>query len=136
VQREISAEGLSYRFDRPRPGVLLITSRGQDRGEVGVAPLDEIGKEIARFGKLSVFIDARGSNVLDQEVAATWMSWLTQHADDLTGVTVLADSGYMQFVLKVQQHLSRTARFFHVYEDLGQFENALHAEAPSAQLRD
>src|SRR5687768_13939266 len=42
----ISGKKCRFQFNRLRPGVLLVTIGGYDDGELGTAPLDEMGQEI------------------------------------------------------------------------------------------
>ncbi len=124
-----------FTFATVAPGVLLVTVRGSDTGQFGTAVLDELHTAIQRFGRLALFIDARETVVTSDKhaVPGLWAAWLTEHADSLDGVHVLADDRFTSLVLDITKHVSRL-RGLRVHRDLAPFEERLRAFAPAAAL--
>jgi hypothetical protein len=127
--RLIDAEG-ALLFRRPRPGVLVMSGSGRDRGQFGDVPFRDIEAEASRFEPLDLFIDTSGLDFVDSAVVSRWTAWLRElpasvhslgilHGADMTGVNVA-----------VAAHLARHAGRLRVHPDRTRFEDDIHRVAP------
>src|SRR5690348_1628130 len=62
----------TFEFARPRPGRLLVTITGMDKGQFGPSTLDEITVALEREGSLELFIDAREAVGAVASVSDEW----------------------------------------------------------------
>jgi hypothetical protein len=61
----------SVQVQCPRPGVLLMTMRGVDTGELGRAPFNAVEDELTG-GPVEIFIDARHARIESAAVSGEW----------------------------------------------------------------
>ena len=115
----------AFFFSRPRPDVLVVTITGYDKGQLGTAPLDEIGSILRIAAPLQLFVDARNSVGATVRVSEDWTRFLTRHQADLTRVHVLVGSKMVELTVAIARHLSRTDRLIQIYSDPATFEKQL-----------
>ncbi len=117
-------------FYRLRPGVILVTAGGADRGELGWAPMDELREDLSRFAPIELFID--GSDVSGVTAAASdkWTEWLRQHRAGIKNCSVLVSSKFMHITIEVAKLFSRTGEMIRVYQDPAAFAEAIARAAP------
>ena len=84
----LSIAEAAFVFRRPRPGVLVVTGTGWDRGQFGDVPFEEIEAEGARFGPLELFIDTSGMEFVEvsERVDGVISEYLATVKDDRSGV--------------------------------------------------
>jgi hypothetical protein len=132
-QREMLPDGsvrmtsgaASFRFERPSAGVLVITITGYDKGQFGVAPLEEIASVLRISAPLHLFVDARDAIGTTMRVSEDWTSFLSRHRAELAHVHVLAGSKMVELTVAIARHLSRTDRLIQIYSDPQIFEAQL-----------
>ena len=138
-QREIQKDGTvklysagcAFLYRRLRPGVLLVTITGDDRGELGMAPLHELDAEIARGAPLSLFVDTRAARGAATSVTEDWTAWFAGNQKNLRGVSILATSKFVQLIVSIAKHLSRTGEMIRIYTEEARFEEAIARETPT-----
>src|SRR5688572_22699279 len=81
--RMVSGEA-SFLFARPKPGVLVVTITGYDKGQFGTAPLDEIGSVLRVAAPVQLFVDARDAVGATVRVSEDWTRFFTRHSADLS----------------------------------------------------
>ena len=116
-----------FSFERPKAGVLIVTIKGYDRGQFGVAPLDEIASVLRTSAPVQLFIDARNAVGATVRVSEDWTSFLSRHRTELSHVHVLAGSKMVELTVAIARHLSRTDRLIQIYSDPKIFEAQLEA---------
>src|SRR3954464_15283451 len=116
-QRELSAGNCTFVFERPVAGVLIVTIRGFDKGELGDAPLKEISSEFRLGRPLELFIDASAAIGAAKEVSDAWTRFFAERQNDLKHVHVLVGSKVVQLTMAIAQHLSRTGSLVQIYSD-------------------
>src|SRR5688572_23800702 len=79
---------------RPAPGVVLVVIEGRDAGELGVRPFRALADDLARHGRVDLFIDARATRGASIDVTSWWAAWLARHKSSLRSVNFLARSRY------------------------------------------
>ncbi len=121
----LSDEDTSFTYTRLRPEALLVRIVGDDRGQFGTAPLDEMGAALARGGRLEIFVDARAAAGVTTGVREEWTAWFQANAPRLKKIHVLVLGKFMQQVVSVSQHLARVGSLIQIYGDEGRFEAAL-----------
>jgi hypothetical protein len=137
-QREIQKDGTvrlhsascEFLYCRLRPGVLLVTITGDDKGEFGMAPLHEFDAEIARGTPLSLFVDTRAARGAATSVTEDWTAWFAGNQKNLRSVAILATSKFVQLIVAIAKHLSRTGEMIRIYTEETRFEEAIVREAP------
>ncbi|WP_437999011.1 hypothetical protein WMF26_02470 [Sorangium sp. So ce185] len=137
IRREVLADGAvqlandrcSYTFRRLRPGVMLIAIAGHDGGEFGELPLDEIRKEIARFGPAALFVDVRAVTVAAPSVSDAWTAFFAANRATISRVRILVGSKLLQLVVALSKEASRTGDMIQIDDDPERFQAALAREA-------
>jgi hypothetical protein len=122
----LSSDQATFEFSRPRPGRLLVTIRGIDKGQFGPSTLDEIAAALDREGSLELFIDARDVVVATVSVSDEWTRFLSVQQSRLQRVHVLAGSKAMKLTIAIAQHMSRTGDLIQIYTDPLIFEARLN----------
>src|SRR3954470_6115914 len=130
IRREVSPDGTvvltagrgAFRYRGTRPGVLDITIEGQDNGQFGTAPLDEISLALRRERPLEIFVDASGASMPAVAVSRQWGQFLTLNRADLKRVSVLVSSRSVELTIAIVQHLSQTGKLIQLYTDPEVFE--------------
>jgi hypothetical protein len=116
-RRELSAGGCTFEFERPATGVLVVTIRGFDKGELGDEPLKEISSDFGLGRPLELFIDASQAVGAVKEVSDAWTRFFAERQKDLKRVHVLVGSKVVQLTIAIAQHLSRTGSLVQLYSD-------------------
>lgn len=102
----LTSERCSFIYLRPRPGVVFLRIIGQDEGEFGTTPMDEL---------------------------RAWTEWFSGHRSELESVSILTRSKFMHFTAEVVKLFSRTGELIRVYLDPEAFDEALQRAAPGAR---
>jgi hypothetical protein len=120
----------TFVFRRPKPGVVLLTASGDDRGELGSLPRDVLEREAAQHGPLRLFLDARELSDASGPTRQDWTRWLQQRRGaTLAGVSILVGSRYLGLVMDVAKHLSGTGDLVQVLAEPAAFSKALSVAA-------
>ncbi len=125
----LSSGVCSFVFRRFPSATLLVTISGNDRGELGTAPLDEIRLELLRSKPLELFVDARAVTSASAAVSREWTAFFAEHRNDLKRVVMLGGSRVVNLTLAIAQHLSRTGNLIQIHSDPQVFEARLAARA-------
>jgi hypothetical protein len=113
----LSSGDASFEFRRPGPGALLVIITGVDRGQFGLAALDEIAAALNREGALELFVNARDAAGAAVSVSDEWARFFAVHRERLRQVHVLPGSKALKLTVAIAQHLSRTGDLIHIYSD-------------------
>jgi hypothetical protein len=124
--RLLAGDG-SFVFRRLRPGALLVTISGNDNGQFGTQPLDEIRLEMQRRPPLELFVDARDAVGVALSVSEDWTRFFSINRPQLTRVSVLVSSKVVSLTVAIAQHLSRTGNLIQIYSDPETFDARLAA---------
>jgi hypothetical protein len=122
----LSGEGCSFTYERARPGMLLVTIQGHDRGQFGTSTLDEILNAIQKEGPIELFVDARNAVGISVSVSDSWTRFFTLNKDKLKRVHVLVASEYIQLTVAIAQHLSGTGDLIKIHSKEENFTSALN----------
>ena len=122
---ELSSEAGSFTFRRLRPGALLVTIVGQDKGQFGQAALDEIRLEILRSQPLELLVDAERTTLVSTEVSRDWTQFLSNCRSQLTRAIVLTGSRFINLSVSIAKHLSQTGNLITVTSDRAVFDAAV-----------
>ncbi|OJH35896.1 hypothetical protein [Cystobacter ferrugineus] len=129
----LKSERCTFIYWRPRPGVVVLRIVGEDRGEFGTAPMDELRGDISRYAPLELFIEMEDSAEARMPVQEAWTDWFNTHRSALKSVSILTRSKYMHFTAEMVKFFSRTGELIRVYLEEAPFEEALQRAAPSAR---
>jgi hypothetical protein len=140
VRREVYKDGAvrlscptcAFVYRRLRPGVLLVSISGSDKGDLGTAPVDEVSAEIERFGPIDLFVDTRGAVGVAREASDLWTAWFRDNQQRLEQVSILATSRFVHLVVSVAKLFSRTGDLIRIYDEAESFEEAIAREAPGS----
>jgi hypothetical protein len=122
---ELCSAAGSFRFRRLRPGVMLVMISGQDNGQFGQAALDEMRMEILRSQPLELLVDAEQATLVATGVSKEWTQFFSNCRTQLKRVSVLTGSRYMNLVVSISQHLSKTGNLITVTSDRAAFDAAV-----------
>jgi hypothetical protein len=123
----MTSGGTEFVFARPGASVLLVTVAGYDKGQLGTAPLDEIGSVLRVAAPVHLFVDARKGVGATARVSEDWTRFMTRHAGDLAHVHVLVGSKMLELTIAIARHLSRIDRLMQIYSDPAIFETQLES---------
>jgi hypothetical protein len=122
----ITGPTCSFVYARPRPGALLVTITGNDTGDLGALPLDEMTDGIAALPPpLELFVDTSGAGSVASRVREEWTAWFVAHGPSLRRIHVLTGSRFFQMTVSVAKELSRTAELIRIHDSPASFEKAL-----------
>jgi hypothetical protein len=130
----LSSEQCSFTYQRPRPGVVFMRIVGNDKGEFGTAPMDELREDISRYSPIELFIEMDESTGANLPVQEAWTGWFSTYRPALKSVSILTRSKFMHFTAEVVKFFSRTGELIRVYFDPEPFLEALQRAAPDARL--
>lgn len=125
IQRTTLADGrvrmvaakAEFIFERLRPGVMLVTVSGIDKGQFGTATLDEIRLEMLRQRPVELFVDAEAAVAISVDVSREWTQFFSLNREHLKRVSVLAGSKAIELTIAIAQHLSQTGNLIQIYSD-------------------
>lgn len=123
----LSSGKSTFEFARTRPGRLLVTISGMDKGQFGPSTLDEITAALHREGSLELFIDAREAVGVTASVSDEWTRFFSVQRTKLRRVHVLAGSKAVKLTVAIAQHLSRTGELIQIYSDPQIFDSRLQS---------
>jgi hypothetical protein len=126
----LSSERCSYTYYRPRPGVVFVRVTGDDRGEFGHAPRDELRGDLTRYAPVELFFEMDETTGTNLPVQESWTEWFRGNRPALKGVSVLTRSKFMHVSAEVVKLFSRTGELIRVYLDPAPFDEALQRAAP------
>ena len=132
---KLSAGECTFTFEQPRPGLLLVTIIGHDRGELGSSTVDEILLAIGRGGPLELFVDASRATGVAVTVSDEWTRFFATNRDRLKRVHILVTSEFVHLPISIAQHLSRTGDLIKIHTDTQRFGQLLH-DAVQRKLRE
>jgi hypothetical protein len=112
---------------RVAPGVTLISLVGHDRGQFGDAPFAELATDLARHGRIEVFVDTRAAQNATGAVTAQWGDWIAAHESTLRRFHVLVASKYVEFTAELVRFFSKAEHLVRIYTDAAAFQEAVAA---------
>ena len=130
----LSSARCSYTYRRLRPGVVFMRISGDDKGEFGEAPRDELREDLSRYAPIELFIEMDESTGANLPVQEAWTEWFSSHRSGLKNVSILTRSQFMHFSAEIVKLFSRTGELIRVYLDPEPFHEALQRAAPDARL--
>jgi hypothetical protein len=110
---------------RPAPGVAVIVIRGTDVGEFGDYAMRELDKDLAQFGSLALFIDARAVKSASIEVSSAWARWMSRHREQLTRIAMLTGSRYIQITATFVRRYAGLVHQMQLFTDAAAFDQEL-----------
>ena len=125
--REISYQGIhcALTIRRPAPGVTVVVLGGSDIGEFGDFPMQELAKDLGRFGALELFIDARAVRGASVEVSKDWALWMRAHRHQLKSISMLTGSRYVQMTALFVRRFADLLHQMRIFTDRDAFDEAL-----------
>jgi hypothetical protein len=130
----LSSTRCTYTYRRLRPGVVFIRFSGDDKGEFGEAPRDELREDLSRYAPVELFFEMDESTGANLPVQEAWTDWFNSNRSRLKNVSVLTRSKYMHVSAEMVKLFSRTGELIRVYLDPEPFLEALQRAAPDARL--
>lgn len=125
----LRSAGCTFVYRRLRAGAVLVTITGDDKGEFGLAPLQELDAEIARGVPLSLYVDTRAARGAATSVSEDWTAWFANNQKGLRAVSILATSKLVHLIVSIAKHLSRTGEMIRIYTEEARFEEEVAREA-------
>ena len=130
----LSSGRCAYIYQRLRPGVVFVRFIGDDKGEFGEAPRDELREDLHRYAPVELFFEMEESTGANLPVQEAWTEWFSGNRSELKSVSVLTRSKYMHVSAEMVKLFSRTGELIRVYLDPEPFLEALQRVAPDARL--
>lgn len=128
---QLSAATCTFVYRRLRPGSLHVTITGDDRGDLGTAPLDEILMEFMRQKPIELFVDLRAATGAAVSVSDAWTKFFSNNQENLKRVSILVGSKIISLTVAIAQHLSRTGNLIQIYSDAETFDARVREATPA-----
>jgi hypothetical protein len=132
----IAYEGVHCRLtiNRPAAGIALVILAGSDIGEFGDLPMRELAKDLASYGAIELFIDARAVRGASIEVSSKWAFWMATHRSQFKQISMLTGSRYVEITAAFVRRFSGLVDRMRVFTDHAAFDESLllsirHAQA-------
>lgn len=121
-------------INRPAPGVAVLVLTGSDIGEFADFPMRELDKDLARFGSIELFIDARAVRGASINVSSEWALWMNNHRAQLRQIHMLTGSRYVQMTADFVRRFVGLIDRMKLFTDPAAFEDTLAASVRLAQV--
>jgi len=123
----VEYEGIhcGLKINRPAPGIAVVVLSGCDIGEFADFPMRELGKDLARFGSIELFIDARAVKGASIEVSSEWAFWMRAHRLRLTRINMLTGSRYIQITADFVRRFGGLVDRMKIFTDQRAFDESL-----------
>lgn len=118
---------------RPAPAVAVIVLSGSDVGEFGDLPMRELKKDLAQFGAVELFIDARAVRGASIEVSGEWALWMRAHRTSFKRINMLTGSRYVQITATFVRRFAGLADLMNVFTEPAAFDENLAEAVRRAQ---
>jgi hypothetical protein len=131
------AEHGSLSIGRPAPRVVIVTLVGNDVGQFGEAPFQELGPDVDAAARapdqaIELFIDARGAIAASLDVSSDWAIWLGRHKRSFRHVSMLTGSRFIQLSAGFVRKFADMGELMRLYSDPAAFEGALSSSIANA----
>jgi len=110
---------------RPGSGVAVVVLAGSDVGEFADFPMRELAKDLARFGTIDMFIDARAVRGASIEVSCKWALWMSAHRQQFKRICMLTGSRYVQVTAEFVRRFAGLADRMKIFTEKMPFEECL-----------
>ncbi len=133
IEREILPGGkvilrnpsCSFAYERQRPGKLIVTVNGTDRGQFGSSTIDEILLAMQREGPIELYVDTRQARSISVDVSDDWTRFFMLNRAMLRRVHVLVVSEFIQLTISIAKHLSGTGDLIRIHSSEQGFKAAM-----------
>ncbi|HYF51062.1 MAG TPA: hypothetical protein VEJ63_16735 [Planctomycetota bacterium] len=127
----LTSGGCSFTYERLKPGVLLVTIRGDDHGQFGTATIDEVNAEFERFGPLALLVDTTEASGPTTAVMEAWTAYFAANRKKLKTVCILvnAESKLLHLTVRIVKHLSGTGGLLQIVDERKAFEEMARRNA-------
>lgn len=132
----VEHEGVHCRLTitRPAPGIVVVVLSGTDIGEFGDFPMRELAKDLAQFGSIELFIDARAVRSASIEVSSEWAFWMRTHRMQLRQISMLTGSRYIQITADFVRRFVGLIERMKIFTDQRAFDGSLLSSVRLAQV--
>ena len=104
---------------------ILLKLIGNDTGDLGRIPFDELTDRFKSGEKLELFIDTSQAKGAAISVTDQWEKWFTAHRSNLKAVHLYAPEKFFLIMGGMIKELSRFGDLFHVYSEVENFQQRL-----------
>jgi hypothetical protein len=118
---------------RPATGIALVVLTGSDIGEFGDLPMRELAKDLAGFGPIELFIDARAVRGASIDVSSRWAFWMATHRSHFRHISMLTGSRYIEITAAFVRRFSGLTGLMKIFTDRAAFDESLLLSVRRAQ---
>jgi hypothetical protein len=97
----IKGRRCSMRIEERSSGKIILEIEGQDDGELGRIPFDDLDAMLNRAGNAQLFVDTALATGVSLAVAEAWAKWFRTHKDQLDGVFILAPERFFLLTARI-----------------------------------
>jgi hypothetical protein len=112
-------------INRPAPAVAVVVLKGIDIGEFADLPMRELANDLARYGSIELFIDARAVRGASIEVSGEWALWMKSRIEQLRQIRMLTGSRYIQITAEFARRFVSLGERMQICTDPRVFEQDL-----------
>jgi hypothetical protein len=121
-------------INRPAPGIAVVVLSGSDVGEFGKLPMQELAKDLARYGSIDLFIDARAVKAASLEVSSDWAFWMSAHRLQFQQINMLTGSRYIQLTADFVRRFGGLGDRMRIYTEAAAFDECLASSIGLARM--
>lgn len=110
---------------RPARGVVVLDISGNDIGELGAAPFQELEKDLLGAKAIELFIDARATRLASLDVSSDWAHWLARNRTKFRHVSMLTGSRFIQITASFVRRFAELGDRMRLYTEPAVFDGAL-----------
>ncbi len=125
----------TFTVTRLRPGAVLVTITGNDTGDIGITPLQEVEAEMLLGRPIELFVDTTAATAVATRVRELWTAWFKAHEHDLRRIDVLVSSRFFTLTVSVAKLLSGTGELIRIHADPEAFTAAMEQAASGSTRR-
>ena len=122
-------------INRPAPAVAVVVLSGTDIGEFADFPMQELAKDLDRFGSIELFIDARAVRGASVEVSSEWALWMNSHREQLKQITMLTGSRHVQVTADFVRRFLGLVDRMKLFTDHRAFDESLFSSVRLARIQ-
>ena len=109
-------------------GKIFLKLQGNDCGELGRIPFEDLNHKLDPRNKTEIFIDTSAATGVSTSVTDQWEKWFATNRSKLLMVHLYAPSKFFSIAAGIIKELSGSGDIFRIYSDAELFQKALGSQ--------
>ena len=107
------------------PSKIFVRLTGNDDGELGRIPFDDLKSRLGSDQTIELFIDTSEATGVSNVVTEQWQKWFTTNRNHFKKIHLFATSKFFLITAAIIKELSRSGEIFQIYSDAGKFQQSI-----------